>query len=263
MKSSARGELRSCGSATFAVLLSIAVLGMCGRGVAQATTEGTSPPRFEVSTIRISHSDAAGPSFSPPSSLTFTAQNILLKGLICAAFHVSDKQVQGLPEWADSVRYDLVAKPSGDKPLVDQQRNEALRTLLVERFHLMTHTEKSGARGYELVLAKAGPKLKPSQGGPETRVFISANGLRAPDTTLEKLAPSLQFLVGGAPVVDATGIKGNFEIELHFANDDDHDSPLPTIFTALQEQVGLKLISKQVPIDMIVVDHVDPAPTEN
>jgi uncharacterized protein (TIGR03435 family) len=73
----------------------------------------------------------------------------------------------------------------------------------------------------------------------------------------------LQFLVGGASVVDATGIKGNFEIQLHFAGEDDPDSPLPTIFTALEEQVGLKLISKQVPIDIIVVDHVDPAPTDN
>jgi uncharacterized protein (TIGR03435 family) len=165
MKSPSRRELTLFGNAWYAILLCIAVLGICGRGVAQATPEGASPPRFEVSTIRISHSDAAGPSFSPASSLTFTAQNILLKGLICAAFHVSDKQVQGLPEWADSVRYDLVAKPSGDKPLVDQQRNEALRALLVERFHLAMHTEKSVARGYELVVARTGPKLKPPKAG--------------------------------------------------------------------------------------------------
>jgi uncharacterized protein (TIGR03435 family) len=112
-------------------------------------------------------------------------------------------------------------------------------------------------------VGKDGPKLKPSEGGFPGRTQIDRDGTYASNVTLQDFASALYSFVGGYPVVDETGIKGGFEINLKFATNESVDSPLPSVFTAVQEQLGLRLERAKVPVDVIVIDHVDREPTEN
>ena len=137
-----------------------------------------------------------------------------------------------------------------------------LRALLEERFKLTTHRETKESQGYALVVAKGGPKLKPASASPgQNAVYpgglqgaVSRSGLARlrhwPD-------PS------GRPVIDKTGIQGNYDIQLTYARDGTTDSSRPSIFTAIQEQLGLKLESQKIPIEMLVIDRCDRVPTEN
>jgi uncharacterized protein (TIGR03435 family) len=215
-----------------------------------------------VASVRLSPPDARFTSFSALGAVTFTARGAPLAGLIDKAFGVTDKQIVGLPGWSDSTRYDVIAKPPGEKAFNDEQLQRALQQLLKERLHLSVHREMKQVQGYALVVAKDAPKLQVSQGGFPERTELSGDGLRSPNITLQTFCSFLMSLVG-SPIVDATGIKGNFDIRLKFTQEGDVNSPLPSIFTALQEQLGLKLVSRKVPLEMIVIDHVEKVPSEN
>ena len=172
-------------------------------------------------------------------------------------------QVVGLPGWSESTHYDVVAKSEGEKPFNDEQTKQALQQLLKERFHLAVHHETKMVGGYRLVVAKGAPKLQASKGGRAGRPELGDNDLEAPNITMQQFCSMLRSQVEGAPVEDATEIKGSFDIKLQFAREEDASSAQPSIFTALQEQLGLKLVSAKVPVDTIVVDHVDRVPTAN
>jgi uncharacterized protein (TIGR03435 family) len=180
-----------------------------------------------------------------------------------AAFGVTEMQIVGLPKWSESTNYDVVAKPEGDKLLDDEQLKQSPQQLLKDRLHLSVHHDMKEVRGYRLVIAKGSPKLRASKGGKEGRMQYGSTDLEAPNITLQQFGSALRLFVGGFPVVDETGIKGNFDIRLQFAKEGDDNSSLPSIFTALQEQLGLKLVSGKVPLEMIEIDHVDRVPTEN
>lgn len=234
---------------------------LCLQSSAQSDASASTPRgKFAVASIRIDETGPLSPSFSPPGSLTFSARSVVLNGLIGIAYNVSDFQVSGLPEWAANTRYDVIAKPESDKPLNREQLAQALQQLLIQRFRLVVHRETKMMSGYKLVTAKGGPKLQGSTKSDESRVYLTSEGLRAPNTTLAQLAHSLEFEVGDFPVMDATGINGNFEIKLRYSREDKPNSDLPSVFTALQEQLGLNLIRAKVPVQMIVVDHVDRIP---
>jgi uncharacterized protein (TIGR03435 family) len=228
-----------------------------------AQTESPPQSRFEVATVKLSPPDARLTSFSAPGEVTYTATTASLMGLLMTAFGVTEMQIAGLPKWSESARYDVVAKPEGEKPLDPEHLRQALQQLLQERLHLSAHHVTKEVRGYKLIVAKGGPRLQPSKGGREGRVERGSNDLAAPNITLQELGPALRFFVEGAPVVDETGIKGNFDIKLNFATEEDAGSALPSVFTALQEQLGLKLVAAKVPLDTVVVDRVDRIPTAN
>ena len=179
------------------------------------------------------------------------------------AFGVRDTQVSGLPKWAETARYDVTAKPDGDKAFSDVQLQQALQQLLKERLHLAFHRGTKLMEGYRLVVGKDGPKLTPSKGGRPNHMELDKDGTYASNVTLNDFSSALSSLVVHDPVVNETGIQGNFEINLKFAPDESADSSLPSVFTAVQEQLGLKLERAKVPVDMIVVDHIDREPTEN
>ena len=223
------------------------------------------PPQstFEVASVRLSQPDARFTSFSALGAVTFTARGAPLAGLIEKAYGITDKQLVGQPSWFDSARYDVIAKPPGEKAFNDEQLQLALQQLLKERLHLSVHREMKQVQGYALVVAKDAPRLQVSQGGFPERTEHLDDGLRSPNITLQTFCSSALTGLVGDPVADATGIKGNFDIRLKFAQEGDVNSPLPSIFTALQEQLGLKLASRKVPLQMIVIDHVDRVPTEN
>jgi uncharacterized protein (TIGR03435 family) len=190
--------------------------------------------------------------------------HIMLKSLIAQAWDIRYQNILNGPAWIDSQHYDLSAKVEGDGLLTKVQMRPMVRSLLEERVHLAVHIENRIVPGYALVLAKGGSKLKPNTGAPFFGMFNNFQ-LKSQNSPAESIAQSIEFALK-QPVVNETGLPGNYDYELKFAPDT-ADNPaysgFPTIFTAVEEQLGLKLEPRKVPRDYLIIDHVDRAPTEN
>jgi len=246
------------------------------------------PLSFEVATVK--PIDAKNP--DPPSVMVsgdrFAARGMTLQELIKIAYDMNygaDRQVSGGPAWVGTARFDIDAKEDALlsetlHKLPDEQRGaqlrQMLRQLLAERFKLQVHHESSELPVYELVTAKGGSKLMPSvvrlsnsgENAPEKpRNFVRFAGkgvLEGSDADPQTLvtALSMQPEIGGRIVIDKTGLTGKYDFTLKWQPDSvgaaatGADSG-PSLFTALQEQLGLRLESTKAPVDTIVIDHVE------
>ncbi len=218
---------------------------------------------FEVASIRPAQDD--GHHDSDTSQGRFVVHNLTLQELIARAWDVDESVVGGGPGWVDSQGYDINAKISAEYPKwTAEQFRHMLQSLLADRFQLAVHRETRQIGGYALVTAKGGAKMavaKPNDNGSD---FSSHNyHLDATNVTMEGFARRLSRNRDiGKVVIDRTGLKGHFEFELEWApaqaESDDH----PGIFTALQEQLGLKLESAKVPVQAVVIDQAE-KPSEN
>jgi uncharacterized protein (TIGR03435 family) len=197
-----------------------------------------------------------------------SAKNVTLKRCVRGAYNVAEPQIIGGPKWVDQDRYYIEAKatvPAGDHDLMLM-----LQTLLADRFKLVLHREQRAISGYRLVLGKAGLKARasaPDHGsvGHSQRGRIDAEGCTMAQLAL-KLAEVLQ-----RPVLDATGTPGKFDLKLEWTPDDMQAKPPsadprpgnapepggPSIFAALQEQLGLKLESGKVSAEVLVIDSAE------
>ncbi len=223
-----------------------------------------SRPSFEVASVRPSSDDTNDGYWSPPGRPNFTAHNLSLTWLIVLAYGIDANQIADKPSWLDSVHFDIEAKPSGNVSLTREELRPRLQSLLEDRFHLATHTETRLMPGYALIVTKGGPKLEATKGSafPGFRVNVSDGELNGLNWSMPFLATMLQH-PSGRPVVDETGLRGSYDIKLHYSPDTSTNSSDPSIFTALQETLGLKLVPKKVPVSVLVIDHVDRAPTAN
>jgi len=223
----------------------------------------TARPAFEAASIKPNNS-ASRSSHSNGSKGQVLMVNQSLKGLIERAYSVKPFQVTG-PGWMESVYFDIAAKyPEGTK---NADRPLMLRTLLEDRFKLAAHMESKEVPGYALVVAKGGFKLKPVEpaGGSDT----STNGdgrvttLTAKRISMAQLADLFARRLGQM-VVDKTGIGGVYDVEMKWSSDDQStDDSVASIFTAIQETVGLRLQPQKVPVPIVVVDSIERMPTEN
>jgi uncharacterized protein (TIGR03435 family) len=224
-----------------------------------------SQPVYEAASVKLNNS-GSGSSNSNSTKGQIVMTNVPLKRLIERAYNVKPFQVTG-PEWMESVRVDISAKYPPDTKREDQPL--MLRALLEERFKLAVHRKPQDLPGFGLVVAKGGFKLKPvpDEGGSST----SNNGGRVRTLTVKHasmaqvadlIARSLNEMV-----VDQTGIAGVYDFEMRWTNDegkaDDAEVDAPSIFTALQETLGLRLRPEKVPGEVIVVDRVERVPVEN
>jgi uncharacterized protein (TIGR03435 family) len=210
---------------------------------------------------------------NPPDG--YSATNVTLKNLIASAYGVKYNLISGGPDWIAFTGYNIEAKvvaadPASFHPLTSTQRNLMLRSLLADRFKLVVHPETKELPIYELVIAKNGPKLQETKPGDTTNGLSAGmitmrpgqfTGHALPLTSLiDNLAMQLH-----SPVVDKTGLTGKYDIKLEWTRDQDpasEDASGPSIFTALQEQLGLKLNSTKGPVDTLVIDHIE-KPSEN
>lgn len=227
-----------------------------------------------------------GPGTSDPERIAY--MNVPLVSILMAAFDVGLIQIDG-PGWIKTEKYDLMATMSSGVTRTEMQ--EMLRSLIAERFHLMAHEETRNIDGYELSISKTGSKLKPHQEtGSEERVppwfrnlnaaaqnLVLTGGALTTRTrdylarrggTVAQLADSLRGLIfNGAPVVDHTGLVGEYDYYVEFAppqlNATDADEPGPDIFAAFQEQLGLRLEQKKIPMRTVVVDRAERVPEAN
>lgn len=193
--------------------------------------------------------------------LTYT--NVTLRDLIRTAYEVKDSQIAGL-EWINSERYDMVAKiPAGAN---HKQIPQMLQTLLTERFKLTLSRGIKTMPVYELVVAKGGVKLQESaEGKGSLSVNSGSKGHRmSGNVELSKVAESLSTRMD-RPVIDMTGLKGSYLIDLEWSDDDKAtgDADHPSVFSALQDKLGLKLEAKKAPIEILTVEHAEKVPTEN
>ena len=240
-------------------------------------------PAFEVASIKPNVSGAANRTIHPtPGRLSIF--NLTLKDLVRYAYQVRDFQVSGGPSWINSDQYDIEAKAEGN-PSQDQMRL-MLQALLQDRFELALHHDTKELPIYELTVAKGGLKLQPLKPGdcmtydpnnpPEPGHKNSdfcgnlSNGRGSFDGTSASMADVASMLSYplGRTIVDKTGIEGKFRVHLTFAPDEVAGGPAaspdagPSIFTALQEQLGLKLESAKGPVEVLVIEHVQ-KPSEN
>jgi uncharacterized protein (TIGR03435 family) len=226
----------------------------------QATTPPPQPT-FEVATVRPSPPNHGYTSISPFGSDRFTAANASLSYLIQLAYSIDGRnQLSGAPDWLDSEFFDVNAKAADGAHLSYELLQPLLQQLLQQRFHLVAHRETRNLPGYVLLVAKGEPRVHITKGGAPYG-YIFSGKLRLQNSDMDAFAGALVSPVG-RPIVNKTGIQGNYDIKLDYA-EGVTDSPLPSIFTALQEQLGLKLESQKVPVQMLIIDHVDKTPTEN
>ena len=269
---------------------------------AQSSAPASAPTRtFDVVSIKPNH-DRGGPFRFGNDPGRLVAENVSLKFLLQIAYRVKDAQISGAPAWTDSDRYNIEAKSddsSADmlrKLSEEEQEAQArlmLQSMLADRFKLALHHEMKELPVYVLVLAKNGSKLHesadtpdapapsgpPAPNEPQRRHTLRMNGpgnVSAIAQNLDILADVLSHQLG-RPVLNQTGLKGNYDFTLKWTPDMAHrqmpggtpgdaapppDVSGPSIFTALQEQLGLKLESQKGPEDTLVIDHVE-RPSEN
>jgi uncharacterized protein (TIGR03435 family) len=231
-----------------------------------ATASGTAQlPSFEAATIKpAAGAEPANGYWSLPGIGRFFAHSVSVQFLIQLAYGVESNQISGEPPWLDTALYDVEAKPEEGIKLSRDELKPRLQNLLAERFHLAAHFKTKMVRGYALVVAKGGPRLTPTKGDhfPGFRVHVGSGDMSGLNWSMPQLAKYLTPAVG-LPVVDQTGITGSYDINMTFAPDLESDSNLPTLFTALRETLGLELKAQQVPVAVLVIDHVDRAPGPN
>ena len=223
-------------------------------------------PAFEAAAIKVSKAgDESSTWHSGKGRLTM--DNLSVRQIIQAAYGVKENRLTG-PGWIDGARYHIDAK--ADSNVNDGQLMPMLQTLLAERFHLVLHREKKEIAAYALVAAKGGIKMKPATPGDRSQLNSRNGSLTARNVTMAKLA---EFLTSQLerPVVDETGTgEGHFDFTLEFANErmqraaeaDGGTTAKPSLFTALPEQIGLRLEARKVPVEVLVIDRVEP-PTDN
>jgi uncharacterized protein (TIGR03435 family) len=216
-------------------------------------------PSFEVASIKPSAAYRPGsPSGVHLDGARFTSSGIPLRNLIYSAYGVPSWAVSGGPGWLDSEAYDIAA--TVPPATSDEQVRLMLKTLFADRFQLTVHREMREHSVYDLVVAKNGPKFKSSEA---TKASIK-NGLghiELHGIAIAVLANSLWSTKATArPVVDMTGLKGHFDITLDWAPEDvqlDVADRGPSVFTAIEEQLGLKLEPRKSPFEFIIIDHVE------
>lgn len=185
--------------------------------------------------------------------------NVSLRPVISAAYASPGlpipirQRVIGGPSWIDDEAFNIEGKAEDPSTGTEAQLKSMLQHLLAERFKLEFHTETREVQGFALVVAKSGPKLKPGTGEPSTGFRFSGGSMSATNATMESLAGSLTNRIG-SPVIDRTGLAGGYAITLpgNISNDPNGSSPS----TALDE-LGLRLESQKVKIEIIVIDHVE------
>lgn len=258
-----------------ALLLAMAIPGV----VAQSKTG------FDVASIKPNAEKDSRFMMRPPQNGRFMATGVTLKMLIMSAYDVQAFQISDGPSWVGTERWDIEAKaedaPAGFMPR--ERFNELLRNLLEDRFQLKVRRESKEMPIYELELAKNGPKLKPhssDRGQSRESMRVGYGMISDQKARIATLAFRLSALLGRT-VVDKTGLKGEYDFTLEWSLDPGQGGPesvglppssnvpaspadpdRPSIFTAVEEQLGLRLESQKGPVDIITIDTVS-KPSEN
>jgi uncharacterized protein (TIGR03435 family) len=236
-----------------------------GVGNAPGARAQSAATTFEVATVKVNKSGSEATFVPGLRNGTLSARNASLKVLIRYAYGVSDLQIVG-PSWLDADRFDLAGKaPRG---VDDDQLMPMLQALLKERFQLVVHRETKVMPAFDMVVAKSGLKMTPfDPAHPVTPPAGYHGRLMFGAGTMPELAARLT-MGAGKVVLDKTGLGGRYSfMVLNYtpvadATNGAVDAP-PDFITAAEEQLGLKLVPKNEPVEVVVVDHANRTPVEN
>src|SRR5579863_7661298 len=222
--------------------------------------QASPPPEFEVASVKPVNQP------NPQKGMSFIggtlkATNYTLRNLIGLGWDVRGFQITGGPGWLDSEHYDIEAKPAVSVDIGAPDNAGRLRlmvqSLVTDRFSVKLHRETREVRVYSLVVGKNGVRLKRTAeaAGPSTSIHDGKGFMAATQIDLGILARNLAGELE-VPVIDRTGLAGAYDLRLEWSPADDPATPgsAPSIFTALQEQLGLRLESGRGPVEMLVID---------
>jgi uncharacterized protein (TIGR03435 family) len=246
--------------------------------IAQSTAApagSASEPSFDVVSIKRNLSGTEDIGVNVPTASAFQTVNVAMLGTIMRAYQV--KNVVGAPDWVENERYDIEAK-AATKP-APEEVNAMLRTMFKQRMNLKAHIEVREIPVYALVVARpnhpglrpftgdceAAPTTPPGSGGAPPCGYTWSDAIRSGGITIPRLAGLFDW-VAGRVVVDRTGLSGRYEFTLRFTPPSiavgARSEERPDLFTALQEQLGLRLEPTRAPVDTLVIDSIQ-RPSEN
>jgi uncharacterized protein (TIGR03435 family) len=222
---------------------------------------------FDVVSIRPNRSGGTDSNLDSLPGGRMTATNITVRELIRLAYSVKDYQIEHAPGWMDTERYDIAATglPAGKARLEDEQAR--IRVLLEDRCRLKTHRETKPGRVYLLIVANGGPTLTPHNDGTGTKTRKGCGHLAGSRVTVDVIATMLSR-EAERDVLNHTGLAGKFDFQLDWTPDvrtcptDDDASARPSFYTAVQQQLGLKLEGAKAPVEVLIIDRIE-HPTPN
>jgi uncharacterized protein (TIGR03435 family) len=228
--------------------------------------QSAAAPEFDVTSVKPSRSNGWQGIDTMPGRIQ--ANSITLTRAIREAYGVGPHQVIGGPDWMATDRWEIVAR--ADRPVDDDDiLMQMLRELLADRFRLALHRETRMLPAYVLEVDKKGPHMQPAEAGDSDTEMHGGRGgpttLEARKTDMNRLAELLDWRMD-RPVVNHTGLNGGFNFTLHWAPDNlrdaDDEADDVSIYTAVGEQLGLRLRTAKAPVEVLVIDHVE-RPSEN
>jgi len=208
-----------------------------------------------------------------PSNGRFSATGSIAKLVLMVAYDVQETQIVGGPSWIATDKWDIEAQTDDGRQHSFEETHRMLQNLLVERFALRIHPETEQRPAYLLTVAKGGPKFKAGADG-STNYRITGNSISLERGDLTRMTQLLSAALG-RPVIDRTGLQGQYDLSLRW-----DDAPIPqggvlgadvpsapgndrgSIFTAIQDQLGLRLESQRAPVEVIVIDRME-RPSQN
>jgi uncharacterized protein (TIGR03435 family) len=253
---------------------------------AHAQTDSHPPLQFEVASIKPTDPARVLRSMELPlNNGRLTIRGLTLKQLVQYAWGnvgvgdgLHESLISGGTGWVNRDRFDVVAKSGGAQVPSRADRRQMLRSLLIEQFQLKFHNELRPTPVYILVVAKTGPRMKPRRpddGGPPFSLPFNGLHISGKNVPMPALVDVLQAMIPmtdsdheSRPVVDRTRLTGTFDLELAWSGDETFSggrggaSPepagVPDLFTAVQEQLGLRLLPRKIPMEILVIDHAAP-----
>jgi uncharacterized protein (TIGR03435 family) len=235
-------------------------------------------PKIDTATVKPSEPGRPGKAFTVRGRNVVTI-NTSVSDLIAMAYQMHARQIIGAPAWVESEKYDLTLQPDIEGLPSEKQLRGLIQQVLADRFKLKFHRDKRELSAYAIVVAKDGPKLTKSSGDPNgiPGLFFRGLGvLPATNASMDNFADVMQAAVLDRPVVNRTNLQGRYDFTLTWTPDEsqfaglgarvpaptgDPNAP-PVLFTAIQEQLGLRLDPVKAPVDVLVIDSVD-KPSEN
>jgi uncharacterized protein (TIGR03435 family) len=253
---------------------------VCSRGIlavavlaiwpGDALAQDAGQPSFEVAIIKRTAAERLYHFQLGCAGGTFLATGVPIQMVIEWSYRLNDSQISGAPDWLNSLRNGYYIQAKTEKSLTENQCRSMVQTLLKDRFGLRTHRETKEAPVFALVRVRRSPSLREVDPGSNFDGGVRVNG--AVQQALSEKEPAAgwsmsglaQYLSGlavvGRPVVDRTGLSGIYSFSLEFARFEQEDHA--SIFTALTDQLGLKLEATKAPVEVLVIDHIE-RPAEN
>jgi uncharacterized protein (TIGR03435 family) len=257
----------------FGIVANLALQAQTASSLPSGVTDDThaKTPAYDVVSIKPNKS-ASGTSLTnfPPDG--FVGTNVSLDTLIYEAYGIiMDSQISGLPGWARSDLYDIEAKVDSDTaarwkslPFKERRKLEQpmLQSILADRCQFRAHQETRELPAYDLVIAKGGLKMKEAPPDEHSTEYMSGETITAHAVSANSIAYAFSDELGRM-IVDKTGLGDKkFDFELKWTPDDRRDAgdatdAAPSLFTALEEQLGLKLVPSKAPVEVLVIDHME------